>query len=601
MADRAESILNMGRSSTGVQIMTLIFFCVSLAQVARPAGRGGRIKALAGHKAGQEISYPGEAFAKLDTFEGLNLEDADKLYIKKDYKGAYAAYKAYSFEFAKSKSLPYVLLRMGRCLHQLDKRNEAIKAYQDVVDYFPDDVLYAAAALYYIGECHGQNGDDNKKLAVWARLVKDDDYLGQPNSGTALAYLGTAMEKLGKFEEATEYRWRTAVAFLQTNPEAAQVARRAVIAHYVTRNPNHEKLKEFYVAASGFDGQGRKTDAPQDDPRYWHIVLHTALEMEGKTEDKQSVCSYWSAKMGDRFEDDDTLRKRWFDVQLVQEKDTAAWAKRMEKQFAQKPATIGRVMQWCEYYSREPKRRSAFFAQQSKAVTANLKFTEKMSLMDQLRRLNMDEEVQSMIRMFSLQGLSDEEIRTYAFFVASYQGEEEVLRLLARMKDSMNATKARFDYYFARTHRNRPFQEKALAEIPALKKEPKYAGPDLLWTEAELLQGLGRYEEAIKAYQSANRQPGSTWGVTDCLVALKRYPEAIRNVQGLESVGGAVAAQACFRVADIYRVSGDKGKEVDQLRLVLRRYPKSPESSPAHQRLEGYGVKIIGGEAKAEE
>ena len=50
--------------------------------------------------AGEEILYPGGEFAKLDTFEGVNLEDADKLYLKKDYKGAYAAYKAYSLEFA---------------------------------------------------------------------------------------------------------------------------------------------------------------------------------------------------------------------------------------------------------------------------------------------------------------------------------------------------------------------------------------------------------------------------------------------------------------------------------------------------------------------
>jgi len=556
---------------------------------------------LAAPRAGQEITYPGTAFAKLDTFEGLNLEDADKLYIKKDFKGAYAAYKAFSFEFAKSKALPYVLLRMGRCLHQVDKRHEAVKAYQDVVDYFPDDVMYAAAALYHIGECHGQNGDDNKKLAVWARMVKDDDYVGQPNSGTALAYLGSAMEELKKFEEATEYRWRTAVAFKESNPEAAQVARAAVQVHYVRRNPNHEKLKEFYIAASGFDGRGQQTDKPQDDVRYWTIVLNTALEMSGSAEEKESVARYWSSKMGDRFVDNDGLRKLWIDLQRVHEKDPAAWVTRLEKQFTQKPATVGRVLQWCEYYGREPKRRSDFFAQQSKAITASLKFPEKINLMEQLKRLKMDDEVQALMRSLSLQGLSDDEIKTYAFFAANYLPEEEVLRLLARMKDSLAAAKARFDYYMARTHRNRPFQEKALAEIPVLKKDPKYAGPALLWTEAELLQGLGRYEEAIKAYQTANRQPGSTWGVTDCLVALKRYPEAIRNVQGLESVGGAVAAQACFRVADIYRASGEKNKEIDQLRLVLRRYAKSPESSLAHQRLEGYNVKISGGEAKAEE
>jgi hypothetical protein len=49
---------------------------------------------------------------------------------------------------------------MGYCLHQLEKRNAAIKAHQNVVNYFPDDVRYAAAALFYIGQCHGQNGDE---------------------------------------------------------------------------------------------------------------------------------------------------------------------------------------------------------------------------------------------------------------------------------------------------------------------------------------------------------------------------------------------------------------------------------------------------------
>ncbi len=170
------------------------------------------------NRAGEEIIYPPNEFAKLDTFEGLNLEDADKLYKKGDYKGAYAAYKAYSFEFVKSKALPYVLLRIGRCLHQLDKRHAAIKAYQDVVDYFPDDVAYAAGALFYIGQCHEQNGDTAKQNAVWAKMVKDDDYVAQPNSGTALTYLGGAMAKLGKFEEAAEYHWRTPYWLYRADP-----------------------------------------------------------------------------------------------------------------------------------------------------------------------------------------------------------------------------------------------------------------------------------------------------------------------------------------------------------------------------------------------
>lgn len=551
-------------------------------------------------RAGQEILYPGEAFSKLDTFEGVNLEDADKQFAAGDINGAYAAYKAYSFEFPKSKALPYVLLRMGRCLHKLDKRNAAIKAYQDVVDYFPDDVRYAGAALYYIGECHGQNGDEANKTATWARMVKDDGYVTQPNSGTALTYLGAAMEKLGKFNEAAEYQWRTAVAFLKTNPDAAAAARKAVIAHYVGRNPDHEKLKEFYVAASGFDGRGRNTDKPEEDVNYWTTVLDTALSMTGDAKTREQACAYWSAKMGDRFTDNDELRRSWCDAQLVHEKDTAAWLARMEKQYTVKPASLDRILQWCKFYKADTKLRSGFFAKHAKDLLAGMKAGELMDLMGKLRRpLEMHEEAQAVMRSVKLADLSDEEIIRFATLAADYQQEEQILGYFARMKDKLAATKARFDYYNGRSYRNPPFMEKALAEIPELLKSPKYAD-ELIWTKAVLLQGLGRHEEAILAFRAANKQPDSTWEIANSMVALKQYDQAVKTVSELESVGGATASKASFKVADIYRTSGDKGREVTQLRSVLRRYPKSPESSEAHNRLENYGVALSGGEAEAE-
>lgn len=555
---------------------------------------------VSAQQAGQEIIYPGEAFAKLDTFEGVNLEDADKLFTAKDFQGAYAAYKAYSFEFPKSKALPYVQLRLGRCLHLLDKRNAAIKAYQDVVDYFPDDVAYAAAALFHIGQCHGQNGEAEKQTAVWARMVKDDGYVTQPNSGTALIHLGTEMQKLGKHGEAAEYQWRTAVAFLKTNPPAAEAARRAVIQHYAVRSPDHEKLKEFFIAASGFNGDGRNTDKPEEDARYWSTVLQTALEKNEDAAAREKSCAYWTAKMGERFTDNDDLRRQWCDANLVHEKNPAGWMARLEKQFAMKPATIARVLQWCGYLKSDPKLRSEFFAKHTKSMLASMKPAELMELMAQLNHPHqMNEEAQLVMRAVRMDGLTDEEIRRFALLAASYQTEEEVLRHLARIKDKLFATKSRFDYYISRSHRNPPFMEKALIEIPELLKSPKYAD-GLTWTKATLLQNLGRHEEAIEAFRAANKQPDSTWGISDSLVGLKQYDQAIKTVGELESLGGAVASKASLRIADIYKISGDKAREVGQLRTVLRRYPKTGESAAAHDRLESYGVALVGGESEAE-
>jgi tetratricopeptide (TPR) repeat protein len=551
-------------------------------------------------KAQGEVGFPAADFAKLDTFESLNLEDADKLFTKGDFKGAYAAYKAHSTEFTKSAALPYVLLRMGRCLHKLEKRNAAIQAYQEVLDYFPDDVPYAAAALYFIGECHGQNGEDAKQTAAWAKLVKDDDYVNQPLSGTALTFLAARMAKLGEFEEAAEYQWRTAVAFLKTNPKAAADGRDAVIQHYVVRNPNHEKLSEFYVAVGGFEGRGQKiTDADKDD-RYWTTVLTVANKAGGEA--KQKACRYWAAKFGDRFPENDGLRKLASDAQLGADGDGEAWRARMEKQFARTPPTLDRVFTWCEWYRSNPATANEFFAKHGRPLAASVSdIAKRVNLVERLHRLGLDAESVAVLRATKLDGLADKDLIALAGAAALSEPEEGVMRYYARVNDTLVAAKGRFDYYNARTHRNQPFMEKALVEVAALEKSPKHAGADLSWAKANLLRGLGRHEEAIKVYRQVNRQPDSTWAIADCLMALKMYPEAVKTVSELEAVGGGVAAQAALKAADIYRAAGEKGAEVKQLRLVLKRYPKSGQSNEAHLRLEAYNVPLVGGEADAED
>ena len=548
--------------------------------------------------AASELVYPSKDFAKLDTFEAVAVEDADKLFGKQDYKGSYAAYKAYTFEFARGDALPYVLLRMGRCLHIVDKRNTAIKAYQDVVDYFPDEVPYAAAAMYYIGECHAQNGNEAKSLATWARLAKDKDYVSQPRTGSALASLASAMEKRGSFGEATEYRWRTAVAFRESNVRASEAARNSVVFHYAVRAPNQEKLLEFCNEVGGF---GWRTPIPQpaESPAYWSHVFTTVLNARVTAEEKAEAARYWSGQMGDRFTDNEALRVAWLMVLFTHEQDETKWAERMQTQFKLKPTTIDRVKQWLGYYGRHTKARSAFYAKNGEPLIAGLKTAERIALMKQLRHpYGMHDQATAVLRTVRTNGMDDAQLRDFANFAAIYEGEEAFLRIVSKIKDSTAAARTRFDFYYGQAHRNGDFQKKALQEVPILSKSPDHS-QEVLWSHATLLQWQGQYQEAIKRYQAANRQPASTWSVIDCRVALKQYAQAIKLTQELESLGGDVSASACLKAADIYRTSGDKKKEVQQLQLVLRRYPESGQSSQAHNRLENYGVKIIGGEAKA--
>ena len=547
--------------------------------------------------AAKELTYPDEDFAKLDTFEAVAVEDADKLFLKKDFKGAYAAYKAYSFEFAKGEALPYVLLRMGRCLHLLGKRNTAIKAYQDVVDYFPDDIPFAAAALFYIGECHAQNGNESKSLATWARLVKDRSYVSQPRSGSALASLAAAMESRGNFAEATDYRWRTAVAFRESNARAAEAARNSVVFHYAVRKPDQEKMLQFCNEVGGF-GWRSPIAKPADSTAYWTHIFTTVLNARIDTREKKEAAMYWSGQIGDRFEENDSMRVTWFSLILLHEQDTQKWAQRMENQFNLQPVTIERVKKWLGYYNRHPEIRSTFFASHGEPLLPGLKTEQRVSLMKHLRHpCGMHEQALAVLRTVRTGNMNDSELRDFAGFAAQYEGEDAFLRIAARIKDPTVASRTRFDFYYARSPRNGEMQKKALTELPTLKKSPDHA-QDVIWPHATLMQWQGEYEQAIRLFQSANRGVDSTWAVINCHVALKQIDKAIQLTRELESLGGNVAATACLKAADIYRSGGDKKKEVQQLQLVLRRYPKSSQSSQAHDRLEGYGVKIIGGESR---
>jgi tetratricopeptide (TPR) repeat protein len=274
----------------------------------------------------------------------------------------------------------------------------------------------------------------------------------------------------------------------------------------------------------------------------------------------------------------------------------------MEKQFARKPATIDRVLLWCEWLRGDPKVAAAFYEKHGQPLIAGLAdLGKKMAVMDRLRHLGLGEQAIAVLRSVRLDGLDDAQIVGLGNFAALYEPEEAVLRYYARVKDPLTAAKARFDYYNARSDRNPPFMEKALAEVAVLEKSTQHAGPNLTWAKAWLLQRLGRFEEAIKVYREANRQPDSTWQIADCLVAMKQFPQAVTTVKELEAVGGPVASAASLKAADIHRTAGDKGAEVKQLRAVLKRYPKSGESSQAHNRLEAYGVPLVGGESEAEE
>jgi tetratricopeptide (TPR) repeat protein len=142
--------------------------------------------------------------------------------------------------------------------------------------------------------------------------------------------------------------------------------------------------------------------------------------------------------------------------------------------------------------------------------------------------------------------------------------------------------------------RERSGAEKGLALAAALVTIPQYA-KEVWWMKAEILQSINKFAEAISAFQSADSPPRTLWKIADCYVALGKREQAIAQLREVENFFQNEASQAAWRIACIYREAGDQKQYVAQMRGVLKRYPKSKESSSAHRELERLGFKIGGG------
>jgi tetratricopeptide (TPR) repeat protein len=127
-----------------------------------------------------------------------------------------------------------------------------------------------------------------------------------------------------------------------------------------------------------------------------------------------------------------------------------------------------------------------------------------------------------------------------------------------------------------------------LQPVPECAKEAFSIG-------GNLLQWSGKFEEAIKAYRLADSPPQTLFWTADCLAKLGKLEPAVAQLREIENFFPPEASRAGLGVAYLYRDAGIKEKYVRSLRGVLKKYPKSGQSSEAHQRLEEMGLPIGGG------
>ena len=545
-----------------------------------------------------EISITEKDFKKLDPFEAQSLGRADKAFVDKAYRQAVAEYDAFMLEFPRSAALPYALLRKGRALRHDNKRFDAIKVYNELLDYFPGIIPYAAPALYYMGDCHMANGNGEHALKCWKEMAEDVDYREHPLAAYALNALAGRLLADNELKGASKYYLQTATDFRTANWQAASAAIRQLHLIHVRIRPDAKKLRTMCKQLNGFDWPPRKEYADNDD-YFWRKMCSLASYFGnfGGGEDAMRIAhyTYWADTLDGKFPEDDDFQKAVADFRLASDGDGDKWMDRLDKQFEsyQKPDDFGRVIKWIKWYLQHPRKVDQYYTKLNFAKMDNALIIDlMMALFNVPKGHAMAKNVYSRLHFDKM---NDDQKAGLARGLWDRGVLDIVVDLCNRMEDDDRGRMEQLCFWHHyRRYDGGKAAEKGVPLADQCAGVPNYA-QDSYWMKAELLQNIGKLAEAIQAYQMSDKPPESLFRIADCLVGLGRIEPAVAQLREIENFFADHRAEAQLRIAYVYRGAGKQDRYVAELGGVMKKYSGSGQSSTAHNLLESMGIKVIRG------
>jgi tetratricopeptide (TPR) repeat protein len=545
-------------------------------------------------------------WAKLETFEAHNLSDADKRFATRKWREAVAAYDSFVIEFPESKAIPYSLVKKGLSLENDDKRYKAIEAYQEVLDYFPNVIAFAAPALYYIGRCHQRSDDMDKALRHYAEMANDEDYATHPLAAHALHELANNLMKQKRVPEAIKYFRRIAVEFKKTNHDARVAAIPRVIAHYVRTQPDEAGLRKFYTEAGSFHSGPRavKEDLSND----WDYWSHTKSYVRSygsfgaeKVKERKQHYAYWAPKVGGKFGENDDYVKDVIELLYLANEDRAAWHKRMDALFDanQKVGDYDRISRWIVWNGAYPGKVDYYYQKYNFEKMSNPEIMKVISVF--YTKIGNQKLARGLIDKLDFDTMTDAQISSLVRGNLWDRDPPMVERICARMRDVDFKRWEVLEYFRWRYAQLTDDQLKRCIPLGTEVAGIDRYAQDAWHHMAHIHIWRSQYQEAIRAYNMADKPPQTLWEIVDAYLAWAKPEQAISTLQEIENFFEGLRPRAALRIAHVYKGMGKKKLHISGLRRVLKQYPKSGESSTAHVELEGMGILVkIGGALDAE-
>jgi tetratricopeptide (TPR) repeat protein len=547
-----------------------------------------------GHaQVGREVGLAAEHFKKMDVFEISNLGTADKNFAAGKYRMAVADYEAFLTKYPKSLAVPYALLRKGRAMQLDNKRFEAIKIYTDLLDYYPNEAECAGAALYFIGDCHFQNGQLAEAMKAWAEMAKDVDYRKHVLAARAINRLADNLRLQEKWGEALEYYEQAAKEFRTSNPDAVHHATDQIQFYYMRKKPDMAKLRKIYDALNGF---AQLPLAPNETNFCDHVVkqvekLGTFAEAEVK--EKKAYYRYWAASLEGRFPRNDAYQWALAGYRLAEEGDVNAWYGRIDQQYAkyQQADDYDRTMNFLEVYDGHPAKIQEYYGRLDRGRMTK---TQVFRLVEQLYRLGQDEIARNAISRLPANTTDADRVGLMPIVTRALDAAGAEL-ICAGINDLELGNLTLLRFYGSPKCRppKGPALDKAMRLGEMFTKHPTYA-KEAYTIMAGFHEWISDWDNAINCWRLVDNPPITLYSIVKNFRAWGKRGEAVAQLTEIENFFPAEASRACLMIADIY--SGDQPLYIASLRNLMKKYPGSRESSVAHQRLQAMGVKSGGGE-----
>ncbi|MBT7068103.1 MAG: tetratricopeptide repeat protein [Verrucomicrobia bacterium] len=532
----------------------------------------------------------------MNAFERAQYTKAKKQCEAEQYRAAAAEFDKFKIQFDDSDYIPYVVFMRGYCLHKAKERGQAIMAYNEVMDYFPDKIEEASAALYYLGLAQFENGDERKGILALKEMAEDEDYSKHPLAAHALTQLANNHIRNKEPEQALKY-WQQAVNDFGTT-NMTDVLRHGI----PVKDPNvgGPEVARLRIAAyclqekqmSSYDKWMSSSKNAQD-PKHRRGIAEYAHTVAVHGWVSRSPRELW-----DRYYDFNAKRLP-ADKQLYWE-----WFKAQKTWYAQDDALwryYEQALVFCtQLYGAGAHKDTAAIATDALAFIKTVKESEKALkmysvLVPKAPKNIVNDAIRQAVALVALTKdpeKADAQYEKLAEAVGKSGQLSLAVSLTGRMKDRL---KAGWTVY---TIMNTAGKH---AEAAVKLEELEGMGDDRNKKIAQERRAaiyhnvLREYEKAIKLYQVISEPPSTLFQIAACYNSLNKRDEAIQALTEIQSSFSDQAAQALWTKASYYRTWGNGKYAIGSARQLLKAYPKTSWSARAHEMLESYGVKTGGG------